>query len=88
MPRNAIGPVPVKPELEPKPLPIVRNGFQALPPVATYLDATPSGSIFLGTYDSRKVLAEIKITGAIAMSSHENAWYSSHNGPVDAEAFS
>ncbi len=81
---NAVGPVPVKPEVQPRPLPIVRNGFQALPSVATYLDAVPSGSIFLGNYDSRKVLGEIRISGAITMNSHENAWYSSHNGPVDA----
>lgn len=66
------------------PAPTLRPEMKSLPAVITQLSSSP-GSILLAIYTHpEKVLAELRIDGTISMTSHDNAWYSSHNGPLDA----
>lgn len=58
--------------------------LKSLPAVITSLSTAP-GQILLAIYTHpEKVLAELRVDGTISMTSHPNAWYSSHNGPLDA----
>lgn len=66
-------------------LPRIKPEMKSLPAVITSLSSAPGGSILLANYPyPERVLAELRVDGTISMTSHANAWYSSHNGPLDA----